>query len=195
MKLSSTNIKKCLVFSQTTAVFIFRKTETLKNYLYFRKWNFLIFQERYNQNHCITEFFCISGKVYSQHWHDSAFLYFNKVIFRTLTHIEQGTYQNLGRCRTWGIFRTLSKHLRWNVLQVLNHYQHFSRLMTRFLKYCTIQVASEKKCTNKVLHQKASRKFKWFYYKRFRYFMKYSCTQGSIRESSKCHDQQKSAKS
>ena len=92
MKLSSTNIKKCLVFSQTTAVFIFRKTETLKNYLYFRKWNFLIFQERYNQNRCITEFFCISGKVYSQHWHDSAFLYFNKVIFRTLTHIEQGTY-------------------------------------------------------------------------------------------------------
>ena len=92
MKLSSSNIKKCLIFSQATAVLIFRKTETLKNYLYFRKWNFLIFQERYIQYPCITELFCISGKVYSQHWHDRAFLYFNKVVFRALAYIEQGTY-------------------------------------------------------------------------------------------------------
>ena len=80
MKLSSSNIKKFLIFSQTKAFLIFQETEptpppskkkqlifqeteTLKNFLYFRrefparkapllkcflyfrKWNFLIFQE------------------------------------------------------------------------------------------------------------------------------------------------------
>ena len=66
------NPEKLLIFSQKKTVLIFRKTETLKSssYLrkkYFRKRDFLVFQERYIQNPGITELFYISGKVYSEH--------------------------------------------------------------------------------------------------------------------------------
>ena len=61
----------------------------------------LIFQERYIQNAGITELSYISGKVYSERWHDGTFLifqeryiqspgimelflYFRKVILKTL---------------------------------------------------------------------------------------------------------------
>ena len=37
MKLSSSNIKKCLILSQKKAFLIFRETEPLNNSLYFRK--------------------------------------------------------------------------------------------------------------------------------------------------------------
>ena len=50
--------------------------------------------------------------------------------------------------------------------------------------YCTTKVTSVKYCTIK-----ASRKFKE--YKRFRYFVKYSRAQESIREISKSCDQRK----
>ena len=59
MELSSSNIKKFLIFSQQKSFLIFQETETLKNLLYFRnnfpspkneknpvifrKWNFLVF--------------------------------------------------------------------------------------------------------------------------------------------------------
>ena len=43
-----------------------------------------------------------------------------------------------------------------------------------------------------VMHRaKASRKFKEFWYKRSRYFVKYSCTQESVAESSKSYDERK----
>ena len=45
MELSGSNTKKFLIFSQKKAFLIFWETETLKNSLYFRKENFLIFQE------------------------------------------------------------------------------------------------------------------------------------------------------
>ena len=67
IELSDSKIKKFLLFSQKEAFLIFRKTETLKHSLYFRKRNFLIFQERYIQNPDITELFYISGKAYSEH--------------------------------------------------------------------------------------------------------------------------------
>ena len=38
---------------------------------------------------------------------------------------------------------------------------------------------------------KASRKFKEFWYNRLRYFVKHSCAQETIRESSKSYDQRK----
>ena len=110
MELPTSNIKKCLIFSQSKAFLIFqetktpekllifsqkkavltfRKTETLKNSLYFRKRNFLIFQERYIQNPGIMKLFYISGKVYSELWHNGTFLYFEKGIFRNLTYLKQ----------------------------------------------------------------------------------------------------------
>ena len=36
-----------------------------------------------------------------------------------------------------------------------------------------------------------STKFEEFLYKRFRYFVKYSCAQENVKESSKSHDQRK----
>ena len=45
MELSSSNIKKFLIFSQKKTFLIFRETETPKKSFYFRKWNFLLFQE------------------------------------------------------------------------------------------------------------------------------------------------------
>ena len=73
MELSGSNIKK-IIFSQKKAFLIFQEMETpkkifqeretLKNYLYSRKWNFLIFQgERYIQNTDITELSYILRKV------------------------------------------------------------------------------------------------------------------------------------
>ena len=45
MELSSSNIKKFLIFSQKKAFLTFWETETPKNSLCYRKQNFLIFQE------------------------------------------------------------------------------------------------------------------------------------------------------
>ena len=50
--------------------------------------------------------------------------------------------------------------------------------------YCTTKVTSLKYCNTK-----SSRKFKE--YKRFGYFLKYSCGQENIRESSKSYDHRK----
>ena len=52
------------------------------------------------------------------------------------------------------------------------------------------QINESERFSNK-LHYKASRKFKKFWYERLRCFVKYSCTQENIRESSKSHDQRK----
>ena len=73
---------------------MFKERETLKNYLYFRKRNFLIFQQRYIyfQNPGITELSYISGKEYSEPYHTQ----------------NQNYFQNLGIFRTRNIFRTLS---------------------------------------------------------------------------------------
>ena len=51
---------------------IFQETEAPKKSLYFRKWNFFIFQE--------TKLFYTSG--------NGTFLYFGKGIFKTLAYLE-----------------------------------------------------------------------------------------------------------
>ena len=45
MKLSGSNVKKFLIFSQRKTFLYFGKRKPRKNSLYFRKRNFLIFQE------------------------------------------------------------------------------------------------------------------------------------------------------
>ena len=77
MKLSCSNFKK---------FFIFQKRKPRKKYLYFRKQNFFIFQERYIQNPGITELSCSFG--------NEAFLsIFQEVTFRAQklkrTHSEK----------------------------------------------------------------------------------------------------------
>ena len=56
--------------------------KTPKAFLIFRETHgpkiFLVFQERHIQNPSITELFYISGKVYSEPWHNGSSLYFGK---------------------------------------------------------------------------------------------------------------------
>ena len=69
---------------------LLRKLKPRKNYLYFRKLNFLVFQERYIQNPDITELYYISG--------NEAFcsLIFQEATFRAQkikrTHSEKSSY-------------------------------------------------------------------------------------------------------
>ena len=68
-------------------LYFLRETEILKNYLHFRKRNFLIFQERYIQNPGITELFYISERYVQKPG-----LYRTRSIFRTLLYSEPETY-------------------------------------------------------------------------------------------------------
>ena len=86
---------------------IFRKTRTPKIFFIFEK----------------TKLSYISGKVYSEPWHNITFLYFGKSIIQNtditelLEYLEQKAYSE-----PWYIYNSRHiqntvKHLRWNALQ------------------------------------------------------------------------------
>ena len=93
---------------------MFKERETLKNYLYFRKRNFLIFQQRYIyfQNPGITELSYISGKEYSEPYHTQ-----NQNYFRTLVYSEPEIYSE--HCQTPSMERFIKNSYLGHLKKVL----------------------------------------------------------------------------
>ena len=107
--------RKFIMFSQKKAALIFQKketpkkflmfkeTENLKSFLYFRKRNFLLFQEK--------ELSYISGKVYSEPKH-----FRTRSIFKTLTcleleacseHCQTSTMERFAKIATYNHFHNI----------------------------------------------------------------------------------------
>ena len=90
-------LKKISIFSQKAPNFL--KTEIPEKSLYFRRGNFLIFQE--------TKLSYISGDgTTSLYFRKRNISYFGKGKFRTLAYLELEAYSELWHIQNHGIFRT-----------------------------------------------------------------------------------------
>ena len=120
MELSSSKIKNHLYF-----VLYFRKWNSLIFWETETPKNFLIFQERYIQNPCITELSYISRKEYTEPWHNRTLSYFGKSIFTSRAYLELEVYSEPSYNLNPRHIRNTVKHLRWSILQKIATWNTF----------------------------------------------------------------------
>ena len=126
---------------------IFRKTRTPKFFFIFQK----------------TKLSYISGKVYSEPWHNITFLYFGKSIIQNtnitelLEYLEQKAYSE-----PWYIYnprhiQNTVKHLRWNAFAKINQLRSFKG-NAQLIFLCNPKKSSVNACLMKILESTVTKK-------------------------------------